>query len=116
MTEGQVINTADVHIVYPTYDISVMQESENLVFLLKQVIARYISDVILSFDIYYRFRQGALTKYSVTLPSGDYEKQINLPLFMIATEYHYEIVGSDATNFELIEADLKHFLIPKGLR
>ena len=115
MTEGQVFNTADIDIIFPTYDISVMQETENLIFLLKQVIVRYVSDVPLTFNIYYRFRQGVQKMYSVSLPSGDNEIQKNLPLSMIATEYYYEIVGI-STSFELIEADLKHFLIPKGLR
>ena len=94
-----------------------MQESENLVFLLKQITVRYISDVNLNFNIYY-IKPNTDTEilYTVVLPAGNFDLLRNLPLFMTAWSYRYEIVGSSATSFELIEVDLKHFLIQKGLR
>ena len=116
MTEGQVFNIAPIDYVSPTYDISVMQEDENLVFLLKQITIRYMSDVTLNFNIYYiKPNTSNEILYSITLPAGNFDLIRNLPLFMNAWSYRYEITGSP-TQFELIEVDLKHFLIQKGLR
>lgn len=116
MTEGQVFNIAPIDYVSPTYDISVMQEGENLVFLLKQITIRYISDVSLIFNIYYiKPNTSNEILHSVVLPAGDVDLLKRLPLFMNAWSYRYEIIGNPIS-FELIEVDLKHFLIQKGLR
>ncbi len=116
MTEGQIFNIAPIDYVSPTYDISVMQEGENLVFLLKQITVRYISDVTLNFNIYY-IKPNTSTEilYTIVLPAGNVDLLRQLPLFMTAWAYRYEITGNPSS-FQLIEVDLKHFLIQKGLR
>lgn len=115
MTEGTTY-TDDIRIVFPTYDISVMQENDNLLFLLKKIIIRYKCDVPVTVTIYYRVRQGQKKVYTKQFVLGDKKGEFNLPLFMTATEYHYEVSCSSPRIFELIEIDVKHFLIPKGLR
>jgi hypothetical protein len=115
MTEGQVFDKADIQVLFHTFDISVMPEPETVMFLLNRITVRYITDTPLDFNIYYKGMNSNEIVYTIPLPIGDKETMKPLPLFMMAREYHYEITGSQVGMFQLIEADLKHFLVPIGM-
>ncbi|MHB8483267.1 MAG: hypothetical protein ACYDBV_11140 [Nitrospiria bacterium] len=102
-------NQINIDLKSPTYDVSIIpqQLKNNHRFLLKIAHLRYISDVDLTFNIYYKqlyTEVESLLTFTVS-HLNNYFKQ-KLPPAILCREFRWEISGSLATNVIIYECGL----------